>query len=316
MNRINILFLGGAKRVSLAHYFIEAGKLLGYDVHIFSYELSAKVPISIKAKVILGLKWHDIDLYDHLISTIRENLIHIVIPFVDPATVIASKLIDLCDLNKLDVFIPVSGTNSCELFFNKLNTEKWCLENHIQYPKSTGIFPLIAQPVEGSASKGIKIIENESDLSGITGNNNYVIQKFIIGEEYTIDIYVSLRDKKIKTIVPRIRLETQGGESIKSVTVKDKEIIEFAKTIIMKTELLGPLTLQILKERTSGKLFFMEMNPRFGGAVITSIGAGANIPLMLLKDYLGNPLQEFFNWKAGMMMIRYFNEIFIYADNN
>ena len=33
--KINILFLGGAKRVSIAERFIEAGKTLGFEVSIF-----------------------------------------------------------------------------------------------------------------------------------------------------------------------------------------------------------------------------------------------------------------------------------------
>ena len=40
---INILFLGGAKRVSLARKVIAAGEKLGVRVNIFSYELSPEV---------------------------------------------------------------------------------------------------------------------------------------------------------------------------------------------------------------------------------------------------------------------------------
>lgn len=43
---VNILFLGGAKRVSMARMFQASGERLGLDVNIFSYELSPEAPIA------------------------------------------------------------------------------------------------------------------------------------------------------------------------------------------------------------------------------------------------------------------------------
>ena len=51
---INILFLGGAKRVSLAEKFIQEGKELNKNITIFSYELDDNVPISFVGKIIIG----------------------------------------------------------------------------------------------------------------------------------------------------------------------------------------------------------------------------------------------------------------------
>lgn len=316
MKNLNILFLGGAKRIGVAESFIKEGKSLGYNVNIFSYELSYDVPISIIGTVILGLKWNEEKLYQHLVDTIVNNSIQIIIPFLDPATIVASKLKDVCEDNKLEVFIPVSDTNECKLFFNKLEAEQWCLKNNISYPKSKGDFPLFAKPVEGFASKGTKLITKEEDLIGITGNENYIIQKYIDGDEYSIDIYRSTREKKIIVIVPRIRLETQGGEVIKSMTVKDTRIIEFTTNLLNYTELVGPLTLQILKEKSTGRIYFMELNPRFGGGVVTAIGAGANIPKMVLSDYKGIKINEVCDWKDGLLMLRYFKETYKNANNN
>ena len=54
MRKINIMFLGGAKRVSLAEHFIKSGKRLGREVRIFSYELSSDCPIASIGKVVVG----------------------------------------------------------------------------------------------------------------------------------------------------------------------------------------------------------------------------------------------------------------------
>ena len=53
--RINILFLGGAKRVSFGRKLIEAGKRLGLEIGIYSYELEAEVPVALIGGIIICL---------------------------------------------------------------------------------------------------------------------------------------------------------------------------------------------------------------------------------------------------------------------
>ncbi len=303
---INILFLGGAKRVSLAEKFIEEGKILNKNVTIFSYELDVNVPISFVGKIIIGLKWNDPKLYEHLQQVVKENNISIILPFLDYATIVASKLKKMIP----EVFIPVSEIDLCEVFFNKEKANNWGVENKINIPGELSNFPLIAKPITGSASKGIIKIVNQEELNHLANKETYLIQQFITGKEYSFDIYVSPITKELISIVSRERLETQGGESIKSITIKDKNLLDFGKSIIEKSNLVGPLTLQILEDGITKELFFMEINPRYGGAVVNSIFAGANSPKYLLQDYLGikNTYNE--DWKDHFMMVRRFSEYY------
>ncbi|WP_298822930.1 hypothetical protein, partial [uncultured Capnocytophaga sp.] len=62
--KINILFLGGAKRVSIAEEFIRAGNTLGYNVSIFSYELDENCPIAFIGKVIKGYRWNNDSIFE------------------------------------------------------------------------------------------------------------------------------------------------------------------------------------------------------------------------------------------------------------
>lgn len=312
MKNINILFLGGAKRVSIAEEFIRAGKSLGFKVSIFSYELNNDCPVAFVGTVIIGKKWNDTSVIQHINEVIEQNKIDILLPFVDPATIIAAKI---KDLRKENVFIPVSDQQMCSIFFNKKLANQWCEANGIQVPSLDKTkFPLIGKPLEGSASKGILIFNNKDELAKIENPDDYLIQQFIKGEEYTIDIYRSTRSGEILCLVPRKRLETQGGESIKSITVRDDKIEQFAKTIIEKTNLIGGVTLQILKDM-EGNLFFMEINPRFGGGVLNSIAAGADSPMCQLKDYLKMDNPPYENWTNNFMMIRRFKEYYKIKEN-
>lgn len=316
MDRLNILFLGGAKRVSIAERFINEGKKYKIAVKIFSYEIQEEVPISCIGKVIIGLKWNDKNIYNHLIEVVKANDIHIILPFVDPA-------IEICSVLKQQignvVTIPVSSESICKTMFEKRKAAAWFEKNKLPIPKTYDLnnieYPAIFKPNTGSAAKGIIIVKNESDLLKIQNSDQFLIQEFIEDNiEYTVDAYVS-NNKEIITAVPRIRLETAGGEATRSITINDNIIIDLSNRILICDDFFGPITIQFIRDRAKGKLYIMEINPRLGGGVILSIEAGANIPEMIIKEHLDIPIEKNNNWKTGILMTRYFKEVF-YANNN
>ena len=101
--KIVVLMLGGARRVSMGELLIDSGKRLGYDVEILSYELEESVPIAAIGTVVIGKKWRDADVVEHLVETVKKYGVNIILPFVDGAIAIASE----CKKILPDVFIPV-----------------------------------------------------------------------------------------------------------------------------------------------------------------------------------------------------------------
>lgn len=310
---INVLFLGGAKRVSFANHLKQEGGKLNYDVNIYSYELDAHVPIASVGKVIVGLKWNDKDIIADLQRIINDRNINIVLPFVDHAIAIASQLKSLCR----DVFIPVSEISICEIMFDKLKSAEWFKENGIPQPIfykhiNDIQFPVILKPRKGSASKGIIICYSPEELPSQICN--YLVQDYISEhDEISVDCYIS-QSGKILSVVPRIRIETLGGEAVKSETIRDRKIIDLSHKILNSGKFYGPITIQFLKDKM-GNYFVMEINPRFGGGVVTSIGAGSGILLMLLNEFLKHEVKPILDWKENTIMVRYFNEVIFYANN-
>ncbi|MEB3214601.1 MAG: hypothetical protein VKL39_24845, partial [Leptolyngbyaceae bacterium] len=85
---LNILFLGGGKRVSLANRFIEAGKKIGKTINVYSYEASEQQPISVVGKVIQGRLWDDPGISADIINVLVNYEIDLLISNVDPALAI------------------------------------------------------------------------------------------------------------------------------------------------------------------------------------------------------------------------------------
>ena len=318
MKTINIMFLGGAKRVSLAEHFIKAGIQLGVKVNIYSYELSTYCPIASIGKVIIGKKWNDPDLLKDLMRIIQEYSINIILPSVDPAIGCAAKL-NVALGGK--VFIPVSKEEICNFMFDKKLAENWFINNNVPIPQcynhnDTFCFPVIIKPRKGSASQGIKVIEDIEDWAGVANPDSYVIQQYIANKtEYTVDCYIA-QNGDIISIVPRERLAVSGGEVMNSITLHDEVMENIASDILRKGDFRGPANVQFIKDNENGKIYVMEVNPRFGGGVITSIEAGADTPKFVLQEYLGQAIQPCNNWKEKTLMTRYFKEVIFYADNH
>lgn len=308
-----ILFLGGAKRVSVARHIAAAFSARGFRARFFSYEIDTRVPIAEVGEVITGKRWNDPALSGHLAEIVREKGIRMIIPFVDGAVGPAGDF--AARFPELKVFVPGSDAALAGIMFDKTHAaglfERLGLPvPPTASPQNTGGFPLIAKPRRGSASKGIRIITSADGLKSLPSPDNYLIQEYIPErEEISVDCYISVRTGEILTISPRRRVETLGGEAVRSITVDDPAATALAKRTIQATGLRGAVTIQLIRDLSQpGRLLIMEINPRLGGAVVCSIGAGADIPGQIADEALGltpRPSKAI----PGTEMCRYFQEV-------
>jgi carbamoyl-phosphate synthase large subunit len=310
MKQIRILFLGGGKRVSLCQRFEVAARYLGLELKTYAYELNLDQPISKHAEVIVGKRWTDLGVLEDIRNHVVEKKIDLLVSCVDPATLIHAEL-----SNELDAASLSSSKSVTELCLSKISFQKFCIENNLRIiPEAKSLeYPAFAKLDHGSASIGTKYLGNRHDLETLQNGKSYVIQKYILGTEFTVDAYVAKKGL-VCGISPRIRIATSGGESTVTETKIDTEIVEFTRDVIRKLELIGPLTIQFIREESTGILYLMEVNPRFAGGVIASIEAGFDFPRMMLEEILGKePLTLEFGKR--LIMKRYFMEAF-YATNN
>lgn len=304
MRRIGVLFLGGAKRVSMARKFIAAGKELDIDIQLYSYELTHEVPIASVATILIGRKWKDEDIYADLHRQVTDNGISIMVPFVDGAVEIAARYRDMHPAVK----VPVGDASRSAAMFDKIEADRLFRQFKLPVPSQDG-FPKIAKPRFGSASKGIKIIETQADLDRLGNNETYLIQEYVSPrQEITVDCYVTISGEVIAT-VPRYRIETQGGEASVTETFRDVEVENLARETLISTGLRGAVTIQMLRDLRDNRLMIMEINPRLGGGAVCACHAGADLPGFILRDLTGFPLHPCDGWKRGIRICRYFSEV-------
>lgn len=309
---INILFLGGAKRVSMARKFKDAAAARGLCCGIFSYEMSLAEAIACEATVIEGLKWKDPEADADLRRVIAENSIDIVIPFVDGAVAPAARLRDVA-------FVPAGSAENAALMFDKIRAaeafEREGLPIPATYHPGDPCMRLIAKPRFGSASQGIVEINSLDVLDRFLDRaDDYMIQERIDNrEEYTVDCYVRTDSGEILTVSPRRRLQVSGGEVTKTVTVDSPRLVELTRLAITRLDLRGAVTVQFMRDTDDDRLLLMEINPRLGGGAVCSVCAGADLPGMIIDEALGReacPSEA----QPGVFIARYQDETVFYPE--
>ena len=140
---------------------------------------------------------------------------------------------------------------------------------------------VFVKPRRGAGSVGAMRVATIALLSALQNEseNQLIVQPYIKGTEYGIDIYVDFISKKTIGIFCKKKLRMRAGETEKSISVKIPEIEELVKKTIEVLHLRGPIDMDILEE--SGKYYILEINPRFGGGYPHAYECGINFPKML-----------------------------------
>ena len=152
-------------------------------------------------------------------------------------------------------------------------------------------FPAFIKPKDGSSSISAFKVENEEELEVYAGQvEDYIVQPFVSGREYTIDIFCDWDGNPI-SIVPRERLQIRAGEVLKTQICMDSAMIEEAKVLCRAFKPCGPMTVQLIRDE-AGIDWYIEINPRFGGGAPLSMKAGARSTEAILKLMDGEEIEE------------------------
>ena len=121
-------------------------------------------------------------------------------------------------------------------------------------------------------SQGIRIGPS-NELSAYSKDEQYFVQEFIDGREFTIDVLCGANYLP-SLIIPRERLEVKAGVATKVRITNDPNLIELGKRIVEKYPLIGFSNIQFMMK--DDRYYFIELNPRFGGMSIASVLASYN----------------------------------------
>ena len=160
-------------------------------------------------------------------------------------------------------------------------------------------FPYFLKPryiyMRGSESQIYMRIDGESDMENIFGRiigneTQYVIQKFICGDEINIDFFCD-REGTVKSIVPVRRLGMGMSRGItRGEILFDERFNYFVHMTAENLRLLGANQIQVYVTEEK-KLKFTEINGRFSGSSVLVKEAGVNYFEYFIKLLNGEEIE-------------------------
>jgi carbamoyl-phosphate synthase large subunit len=173
-------------------------------------------------------------------------------------------------------------------------------------------YPVLVKARKGFGSRHIYRAHDRGELDFFLRYTTAesMVQSVCRGEEFSVDVFSDL-DARCVAAVPRTMIESKGGESIKGMTIKDAQLIDFARRVAETLGIVGPANVQCFREPT-GELEVTDVNPRFGGGFPLPTAAGSRYPELALALASGERLEpRFGDFREGVVMTRFFSQVIL-----
>ncbi|CAN5456488.1 ATP-grasp domain-containing protein [soil metagenome] len=264
---------------------------------------------------ILLSKGDALEFVDTVVEICNKYKIDLLIPTVDvelePLAIAAERFL------AIGVKIALSSAKVLQLCRDKYALLTFCQE-HIPVPEFNLLnpdnisafktFPLFAKPRRGAGSTGALLIKKSQDLVALPKDESYLIQEFLPGEEYSVDVYIDANGSAIAA-VPRLRMKIDSGVAVAARTVQLTNLVAIAVETAKHVGIRYVANVQF-KRAVDGQFKLLEINPRFPGTLPLTAAAGVDIPQLLMKEILGQNLPQGLMPYKELMVVRYWAEHF------
>ena len=306
---MNILLTSAGRRNYLINYFRKALQGKG---HVLAADASADAPALQEAdKAYVVPLASDSKYMEKILQICRENEVGLLVSLNDlELPVIAKHRHLFLNNGTIPVISSAEIINTC---FDKWETHNFLQSIGIYSPKTylslhdarkallSGAlsFPVVVKPRWGTASIGIEYAHDLEELelayrvsslrlkrsflakvSSSSPEYSILIQEYIQGDEYGLDIINDLNGNYVTTVVKR-KLIMRAGETDRAITIVDDHLNAVGEMVGKHLAHVGNLDCDVFVN-TKG-VSFLEMNPRFGGGYPFSHIAGLNLPAALIS---------------------------------
>lgn len=297
MKEIHILFTGVGRRIELLQAFRQAALVLNVNLKIYGADMAGTapaLPYCDAVRKVCGMR--DEEYIPQLLELCRQDSIDLLIPTIDTDLLVLSENAEKFEaigtkvlISKPDKIAICRDKNYTADFFESCGLK--APHTYNDYTKYAEGFPCFIKPKDGSSSINAFKVNNAEELEVYAQKiGDYIIQPFIEGTEYTIDIFCDLNGEPI-TIIPRERMQVRAGEVLKTRITMDSVMIKEGRQLVEGFRPCGPMTVQLIRQNGTDVDYYIEINPRFGGGAPLSMKAGARSAEEILKLIIGETVK-------------------------
>lgn len=199
--------------------------------------------------------------------------------------------------------------------------------NDLGYPDQ----PVCMKPTISDGSRGFRILDarkNRLDLLFFEKPNSVyigvhelldilkdsseipetIVMEYLPYKEYSVDILADHGEAIIA--IPRLREKIADGISVRSIVVKEDDVIEYTSRIVKELGLHGNIGVQVRRD-LNHQPKIIEINPRIQGTIVHCTASGVNLPFLAVKLAKNIPIrQDELNVRWGTRMSRYWEEVY------
>ena len=318
---MKILFTGVGRRIELLQAFRTAALVLDKELRIYGADMAGTAPaLSYCDHIRKVVAMKDPTYIESLLKICQDDHIDLIIPTIDTDLVVLSE--NKGKFEKIGTRILISEPEMIRICRNKNYTSRFFVDCGLHAPMPVSDwheyregYPAFIKPKDGSGSINAYRVENEEELQAYAEQiNGYIVQRYVEGREYTIDIFCDFDGNPV-SIVPRERVQVRAGEVLKTQILMDQKMIEEARKICEVFKPCGPLTVQLIRD-AEGIDWFIEINPRYGGGAPLSMKAGARNAETILHLLDGEKAEYFTDIADGAVYSRFDQSVCIKEGNN
>ena len=294
---MQVLFTGVGRRIELLQAFRNAALVLNKNLKIYGADMAGTAPALAYCdytRKVVAMK--DSGYIRNLLDICIADHIDLLIPTIDTDLLVLSENKE--KFEAIGTRVMISAPDKIRICRDKNNTSQFFLDCGLHAPMPVNDwkeyksgFPAFIKPKDGSSSINAFKVENKEELEVYARQvEDYIVQPFVSGHEYTIDVFCDWDGNPI-SIVPRERLQVRAGEVLKTQICMDSTMIEESKALCSAFKPCGPMTVQLIRD-DAGIDWYIEINPRFGGGAPLSMKAGARSAEAILKLMDGEEIEE------------------------
>ncbi len=306
---MNVLLTSVGRRSYIVNYFKEA---LGDNGHIFATNSLHTYAMTCADSSYISPVIYDEEYMPFILNLCKEEKIDVILSLFD---------IDLPVLAKNQQALANIGTRyigpsyeAASIANDKLKTYEFFKSIGVKTPRTYCkcdeviklldsndlTFPLVIKPRWGMGSISVNIAKNVDELlvffkkckdevessylkykSVSDIENAVLIQEFLQGQEYGLDIYKDLSGTLVSTVAKK-KIAMRSGET-DIAEIDDNHIFqELAETVSKEMYFTGVLDIDCFVAE-DGAVYALEINPRISGSYPFSHIAGVNYPEQLVK---------------------------------
>lgn len=312
---INILILSAGTRVKVVEYFKKELKGKGNIIVADCSELAPTLYVADKHYIVPRIS--ERNYLSVILDICKKENVKALFSLIDPELSLISKNKEIFISNGI---LPiVSEYETVEKCFDKYKLFLSCKENNISvvqsyisyesfldaYDKNKIQFPVFVKPYNGSCSNNIKKIDSLDELELILKiDENLMIQEYMDGQEYGVDVYIDLVSNNIISIFAKKKLLMRAGETDKSVSIKNSKLFDLITNFVSTLDFRGQIDIDVFEK--DGDFFISEVNPRFGGGYLHAYECGCNFPKFLINNLEGKVNQPCIGeYEEDIYMMKY-----------